>query len=208
MIRALGIGMAGLMALGLSTGTGAAHPHVFADTTIGFERNAEGDVTALTVRWHYDAFTSLTLWEILDLDPDRDGVLDAVDFAMIAAGETDWPPGYTGDLHIGEGPGFAAPRHASAGEEDQRIWVAFTLPFEAPRPADGLRVEIYDPGYYYAYTTEAVAPEGCAVDVIQPDLDDGAMDLRAQLAALSQEEMPEDPNVGEAFAETVLLTCN
>jgi len=208
MNRTSGFGAGCVLALAVTTGAASAHPHVFADTRIGFLRDANGDVTALRVRWHYDAFTSLTLWDILDLDPERDGVLDAADFARIAAGETDWPEDYSGDLHLSDGPGFASPVDAEAGEEDERIWVAFILPFEAPRDAGALLVEIYDPTYYYAYTVEAVAPEGCVAEVLRPDLDGAAEELRLKLAALSREEMPEDPNVGAAFAETVVLTCD
>jgi ABC-type uncharacterized transport system substrate-binding protein len=194
--------------MAVTAGAVSAHPHVFADTRIGFLRDASGDVTALRVRWHYDAFTSLTLWDILDLDPERDGQLDAVDFAKVAAGETDWPDDYTGDLHLSDGPGFARPIDAEAGEEDERIWVQFTLPFEAPRDAGALLVEVYDPTYYYAYTVEADTPEGCVAEVLRPDPDGAAEELRSELAALSREEMPEDPNVGAAFAETVVLACN
>lgn len=80
--------------------TASAHPHVFADTEIGFAFDDDGTVTSLRVKWTYDEFTTLTLYAILGLDSDGDGALDDIDFAKIVEGETNWPPGYKGDLHL------------------------------------------------------------------------------------------------------------
>ena len=54
-----------------------SHPHVFVDTQAGFQFAADGRLEMLRVVWTYDAFTSLTLFEILDLDKDGDGQLNS-----------------------------------------------------------------------------------------------------------------------------------
>ena len=68
----------------------ASHPHVFVDARTGFHFDAQGRLTALRITWTYDAFTSLKLFDILDLDKDNDGLLDDADRAAIVAGETEW----------------------------------------------------------------------------------------------------------------------
>ena len=83
-------------ALVMVTSTAYAHPHVFADTNIGFTFDGDGAVTSLRVRWTYDEFTTLTLYDILGLDLDGDGELDDGDFRKIIDGETNWPSGYKG----------------------------------------------------------------------------------------------------------------
>lgn len=115
--------------------TASAHPHVFADTEIGFAFDDDGTVTSLRVKWTYDEFTTLTLYDILGLDSDGDGALDDSDFAKIVEGETNWPPGYKGDLHLSgpeDGPRLTRPGNAVPGLLEGRAWAAFDLPRSQP----------------------------------------------------------------------------
>jgi len=84
--------------LGLA-GQASAHPHVFVDVDVGFDINASR-LSSLQIVWTYDEFTTLTVFDILDLDADGDGVLNEIDLAKVAGGETDWPPDYNGDVYL------------------------------------------------------------------------------------------------------------
>ena len=207
-----------LFALAVAMGAGGAalaHPHAFVDVAAGFRFDSAGRIEALRISWTYDAFTSLTLFDILDLDRDGDGNLDDADRAAIVAGETDWPEGYEGDTYLemdGAGVPLTRPVGGTASIADDRITVAFDLPLETPLVIEGdVILKLYDPTYYYAYTAvgiEGSVPEGCVVEII-PFVPNAATEvLQVKLAALSREETPEQENVGRLFAEEVWLLCD
>ncbi|KIT15762.1 DUF1007 family protein [Jannaschia aquimarina] len=191
-----------------------AHPHVFVDARTGFIFDDDGQLTGLRITWTYDALTSLFLFDTLDLDKDRDGELDDADRAAIAAGETDWPPEYNGDVYLevdGAIVPVARPLNAEAWMEDDLISVAFDLPLaEIVSDPDGALLRLYDPIYYYAYTIlplEDETPGPCRAEVIPFEPDEATAELQVKLAALSREETPEQENVGALFADRVTLTC-
>ena len=76
-----------------------ARPHIFVDTGADFLFDDTGRLAALRVSWCYDEFTTLFMFDVLDLDGDGDGELDNEDRAAIVKGETNWPPDYNGDAH-------------------------------------------------------------------------------------------------------------
>ncbi|MBO6777602.1 MAG: DUF1007 family protein [Marinibacterium sp.] len=191
-----------------------SHPHVFVDTQAGFQFAADGRLEMLRVVWTYDAFTSLTLFEILDLDKDGDGQLNDADRAAIVKGETEWQEGYVGDMYLekdGANIPLARPVDGAAWMANDRISVSFDLPLAAPFDANGTTVlRVYDPSYYYAYDVVALiggAKEGCAAAISPFEPDTADEKLLLQLAALSREETPEQENVGRLFADEVWLTC-
>ncbi|MDJ0824190.1 MAG: DUF1007 family protein [Rhodobacter sp.] len=200
---------------GLSHGGAAlSHPHVFVDAEAGFTFDEDGRLVSLRVTWTYDAFASLMLFDILDLDKDGDGKLDDADRAIIVAGETDWPEGYEGDIHLETGAAKVAltrPANGSSWMADDRITVAFDLPLDQPLSVAGDYVlRFYDPMYFYAYAVVAVddsLPDGCSAEIIPFEPDDAAEELLVQLAALSREESPEQEDVGRLFADQVWLKC-
>lgn len=202
--------------LGLA-GQVSAHPHVFVDVDVGLDINASR-LSSLQIVWTYDEFTTLTLFDILDLDTDGDGVLNEDDLAKVAAGETDWPPDYNGDvyLEVDQRPvELAKPTNASAEMHGDRIAVRFDLPLNEPLDLSlGTAIlRLYDPAYYYAYTATGLtnpAPgqDLCQATIVPFEADAAAAALQEQLAALSREEMPEQANVGRLFADEIVLTCN
>lgn len=205
------------LALLLLPSTGWSHPHVFVDASAGMIFDAEGRVTGLSILWRYDAMTTLNLYVQLGLDADGDGALDAGDLARIAQGETDWPPDYEGDTYLfqkGARVALGRPENASAQMVGDQVEVRFDLPLAAPLPVqDGVVLKLYDPTYFYAYSVEAALtpeslPEGCAAQVIpfRPSAADAA--LQEDLAALSAEEIPDDPQIGARFADELRLTCD
>lgn len=195
-----------------------AHPHIFVDARTGFLLTEEGQLRALRISWSYDAFTTLFLFDVLDLDKDSDGRLDDEDRTAIVAGETEWPPEYNGDVYLelaGQDRSLTRPENAIARMEDDRITVAFDLPLAQPADMSGNTaiLRLYDPVFYYAYTIQPdgqmrqVLPSTCDAEVIPFEPDAAAAALQSQLASLSREETPEQENVGRLFSDEVSLTC-
>jgi ABC-type uncharacterized transport system substrate-binding protein len=191
-----------------------AHPHVFVDAGVGFDFDADGRLVALRIIWRYDAFTSLTLFDILDLDTDGDGQLNDADRAAIVAGETDWADGYKGDTFMEANSVDIALTRPVSGRSwlsNDQISVAFRLPLADPLILDNSVVlRLYDPSYYYAYdivSYDDLAPENCLVSLRDFEPDKASSDLQNQLATLSREETPAQPDVGRLFADEVWLTC-
>ncbi|MEO1536150.1 MAG: DUF1007 family protein [Pseudomonadota bacterium] len=203
-------------AIGALTASSAlAHPHVFVDARAGFLFNDAGQLTALRIAWTYDAFTSLTLFDILNLDTDNDGALDDADRAAIVAGETEWQDDYQGDTYLeqnGAPVAMAKPVSGAASLAEDRITVSFDLPLTTPLDVtDSVVLRLYDPNYYYAYTVvglEKNAPEGCRTALAPFTHDTATAELQAQLARLSREETPEQADVGRLFADQVVLACD
>lgn len=199
--------------LGLA-GSAGAHPHVFVDATAGFRLDGEGRLASLRITWTYDAFTTLLMFDQLDLDPDGDGALDDADRAAIVAGETDWPPEYDGDVHLDLGGApvpMGRPRDGVAWTEDDRISVAFELPLAAPlADPGGARLRLCDPSYYYSYKVVALEEDGpgACTPILSPfEPDEAAAAMQRMLAQLSREETPLQENVGALFADDVMLSC-
>lgn len=207
-----------ILALALSTGSVSAHPHVFVDTEGTFLFDDTNRLSGVRISWLYDPFTSLVLYDTLDLDKDRDGALDSGDLEKVTRAETDWDPEYEGDTYLwieGTKRQLSRPANATAWMEDDRIGVAFDLLLETPQDMSGrsASLKLYDPIYYYAYSilgvTGAVGAEGaCRAEVMALSLDDQTAEIQRQLQALSQEEIPDDPNIGALFAEEILLQCD
>jgi ABC-type uncharacterized transport system substrate-binding protein len=203
------------ISLGLGCASPAlAHPHIFVDARTGFIFNEAGQLSALRIHWTYDAFTSLTLFDILDLDKDNDGALDDTDRAAIVAGETEWQDDYKGDTYLeadGADVPLAKPLNGSAWLADDRISVAFDLPLQAPLDVtDEVLLKLYDPSYYYAYTVvglEETDMGDCLAELRNFEPDAATAELQAELALLSREETPEQENVGRLFADEVRLRC-
>lgn len=191
-----------------------AHPHVFTDVQAGFLFGDAGRLEALRIVWTYDEFTSLSLFEILDLDKDGDGNLDDTDRAAIVKGETVWPPDYNGDVYLeagGQPVNLTRPIRASALFDGARVSVAFDLPLEMPISAtEPIVLRLYDPAYYYAYSIASLSgsmPKACRAEVLPFQSDSATAALQTQLAALSREQTPEQGNVGRLFADEVRLQC-
>lgn len=205
------------LVLSLAPRSALSHPHIFIEASAGFRFDEGGRLTGLRIVWLYDAFTTLVLYDQLSLDADGDGKLDAGDLARIAEGETEWEPGYPGDTYLfqqGRPVALGQPEHGSARMVGDQVEVSFDLPLAAPlalKPG-GASLKLYDPSYYYDYTlptmlTPDPLPAGCTGALIRFKPDDADNRIRQQLAALSREQIPDDPNIGARFADELRLTC-
>jgi ABC-type uncharacterized transport system substrate-binding protein len=196
-------------------GPARAHPHVFIDGGVDFLFDGEGALAQIRVTWIYDNLTSLFMLE--DLGLDAAGQLSDADRERLAAYDTVWDEGYDGDGYLWAGArrvGLSSPKAPEAEiRDDGRVVIRFLRDVEAPfRPGTDVRVEVYDPTYYMAYTiTEAPrlegAAPGCAARVEHFEPTGAVAPLMQALQALSAEETPEQDNVGALFAEKVHLAC-
>lgn len=195
-----------------------AHPHIFVDAEGGFLFNSAGELEGVQVFWLYDAFTTLYLYDALDLDKDGDGKLDNADLETIRRGETDWPSDYEGDTYLwidGQKQKLSRPMASSSRMIGDRVGVEFELHLDGPQDMAGrsASLKLYDPGYYYAYS---IPGEGkilgnagdCNVRVNRFDPDAQTAKLQKELSALSREETPEDTEIGALFAEEIVLKCD
>jgi len=190
-----------------------AHPHVYVDASAGFIFDENGDLSALRVTWTYDAFTSLSLLDILDLDKDRDGILSDADLAVIVQAQTVWPDDFEGDTYLeagGEPIALARPLNGLSAMTETQISVSFDLPLIAPiDPTGNVILRLYDPYYYNAYSTVSVGETGdcrAEIEAFEPDEDTSA--IWVELSQLAQDENPANDGVGRLFADEVKLLCD
>lgn len=204
-----------ILVFGLPANT---HPHIFVDADGGFIFNEDGDLTAVRIFWLYDEYSTLFLYDILDLDKDGDGQLNEADLEKVRQGETTWDADYEGDSYLwidGQKQLLLQPANTSAHMVKGRIGVSFELQLLTPLDMTGrsAQLKLYDPIYYYAYSIPnegrifGNAP-GCHVRVKRFTADQYSAKLQKELSALSREDMPEDKNIGEKFAEEIILQCD
>ncbi|MAU50840.1 MAG: hypothetical protein CMN17_00345 [Roseovarius sp.] len=190
----------------------AAHPHVFVDVALRFQDDGAGNLTGVEVTWSYDDFFSLLIFADMGLDPDGDGQLTEAELKRLRGFDlVEWPEGFEGDLYIHAGGQKIALDHpvpTGIRVEAGRIVATHTRSF-GPVPADGLRVEPYDPTYYVDYTLAGpvILPAGCAYTIREPDLDESQRAFRDMLAQLSAEQQYEGVEVGNLFSDTMVISC-
>lgn len=194
-----------------------SHPHVFVNAQAGFQVDSKQHLHALRISWRYDAFTTLFLFEALDLDSDSDGQLNQSDREAIAVAETNWPREYNGDVHLsiaGKAQTMSSPINATADMVGGEIIVSFDLPLATPAKLSGrsASLRLFDPVYYYDYSVTVDSdkqhlPEGCKATAIAFEPDEAEAEMLWALATLSREETPSEPNIGARFADEVTLSC-
>jgi ABC-type uncharacterized transport system substrate-binding protein len=208
----------GLICVALCLGGPAkAHPHVFVDARTGFIFGADGQLEALRISWTYDEFTTLILFESLNLDQDGDGQFSDSDRAAIIAGETNWDRAYKGDVYLefaGQDYPLGRLEAAAVTLNNNQVEVSFDLPLSHPLRIDNTSVflRLYDPFFYYAYTIVPAInppnlPEGCQAEIVPFEPNAAESALKDKLAALGLDEIPAVENVGRLFSDEVRLTC-
>lgn len=193
--------------------SGFAHPHVFIDAKAAMHVDEEGRLGGLRITWVYDAFTSLTLLALLELEEERDGGLSESVLARVVQAQTVWPEDFNGDTYLesaGKPVALGRPVNGAAEMNDGRIAVSFDLPLQEPLGAgEAAELRLYDPTYYYAYSAVDVgASEFCETSLTRFEADDATSDLKAKLSLLSREETPEQDGVGRLFADVISLRCS
>lgn len=207
------------LALGLIAPMANAHPHIFIESGVETIFDAQGRVEALRISWAYDDFYSLVSIEDRGLDPDGDSVLTPEEQAKLTGFDMDWDADYDGDLYVlykGEAVAMGRPEAPTATYENGIITSTHLRKLLVPvalGPED-LTVQIYDSGYYTAYTINAEtvltnAPAGCAAEVFEPDLDAADKKLQETLQEYQADQNIEMqfPAVGANYADEVRITC-
>ena len=188
-----------------------AHPHVFIDTQLRVDVAPDGTLRGIEVSWTYDDFYSLLIFADMGLDQDGDARLSPNEVARLDGFDLQWIDGYEGDSYVtrsGQPVPLGAPEPRGTRVEDGRITTVHYRP--AQGPADGAVIKAYDPYFYTAYTliTPVKIDGPCAVDVTPVNLDK-AYSLAEEMlyGGNYDQDAGEYPEVGEAFADTVVLTC-
>ncbi|SEC72764.1 DUF1007 family protein [Rhodobacter sp. 24-YEA-8] len=195
-----------------------AHPHEFVDTGLTFRFDDQGQLTAVSVAWVYDDLTSLLILSDLGMDPDGDGILTAAEAKRLNEMASTWPEGFDGNLWLSQGGqsiALSRPLDGAAGLREGRIWMTHIRALPGRRdPAGGeIRLQAYDPSYYIFYDlTGTPGIEGrpdCTARVEPADSSRARVLYEEALAALSDAELEAGgyPEIGGAFADTVLLAC-
>ena len=189
----------------------SAHPHVFVDTKLKVVVSDDGTFEGVEVHWTYDDFYSLLLLTDLGLDNDGDGQLTEAELSRLDGFDLQWVQGFEGDSYAtrkGAPVKLGKPQGRGVSVEAGRITTVHFRP--AKGPAQGLVLKAYDPTFYTAYDlTGPVEVQGPCSAVIQPADLDAAYTLVEELLYATPAAEAEDsyPEVGEAFADTVTVSC-
>ena len=190
---------------------GWAHPHVFVDTKLRVVIGDDGTFEGLEVSWTYDDFYSLLLLSDYGLDNDGDGELDDSELVRLKGFDLQWIDGFEGDSYAtraGSPVALGAPQDRGVSVSAGQITSTHFRP--ASGPADGLVIKAFDPTFYTAYTlVDAVAVDGpCKATQVPADLDAAYTLVEELLYVTPSSDLEEGyPEVGEAFADTVTLSC-
>ncbi|WP_299295969.1 DUF1007 family protein [uncultured Tateyamaria sp.] len=190
---------------------GAAHPHVFVDTELTVYVDATGQMEGIEVAWTYDDFYSLLILADLKLDNDGDGRLDPSELQRLDGFDLQWVEGYQGDSYVtrnGKPASLGAPE--TRGVSVDRGLITSRHFRALSGPADGVEIKAFDPTFYTAYSlTGTVTVKGpCTATQTPADLDAAYTLVEELLYATPAADLEEGyPEVGEAFADTVSLSC-
>ena len=188
-----------------------AHPHVFVDTKLKVVVSTDGTFEGVEVHWTYDDFYSLLLLTDLGLDNDGYGQLTQAELRRLDGFDLQWVKGFEGDSYATRGGApvkLGKPEGRGVSVDAGRITTVHFRP--ASGPAQGLVLKAYDPTFYTAYDlTGPVDVQGPCSATIQPADLDAAYTLVEELLYATPAADVEDsyPEVGEAFADTVTVTC-
>ncbi|WP_245626917.1 DUF1007 family protein [Aestuariivita boseongensis] len=203
----------GLVGLMLSPVAVSAHPHIFVDTGLKVILNDQGQVQGVEVSWAYDALYSMLTFEDMGLDSDYDGRLNEAEIGFLTGFDLNWVEGFEGDLYLeasGAPIALGPPEGRGLQIEDARIVTTHYRPLVKPVAASGVILRAYDPTFYTAYDlTRGVNVDGdCAVEVTPANLDEAYTLVEEMLYAMPASQQEDAfPEVGEAFADTVVLQC-
>ncbi len=207
--------ISGLAAWVLGAGAVAAHPHIFVDTGLKVVLNDDGQVSGIEVSWTYDALYTMLTFEDMGLDDDYDGRLTPQEIGFLDGFDLNWAEGFEGDLYVeiaGQPVALGPPEGRGVRvRQDARITSTHYRPRHTPVDPNGLILRAYDPTFYTAYdlTGGVRVKRPCKAAVTPAGLDE-AYTLVEELLYAMPANSAEDafPEVGAAFADTVVIQCN
>lgn len=193
----------------------AAHPHVF--VTINSVVEYDG-VTPKAVHhaWRFDDMFSS--FAIQGLDANGDGKLSREELADLAQVNIDSLRDFdyfTFAKSDGKDAAFAPPIDYWLDYDGTALTLHFTLPVQDISPAANgmLRIEIYDPTYFVAFTlapgtpaTLKNAPAGCRIDAETPS-SDAPVDASGQLTEDFFSQLDANSSFGAQFSNALVTRC-
>ncbi len=196
-----------------------AHPHIFVDAGVEAITDAEGRLTHIKVTWAYDALYSLLITEDYEMDQDGDAVLTPDEEAALTGFDMKWIEGFNGDLDAlldGVPLVLSGPLEPTLRMSEGRLITTHLRAVEGMPTLQGalLSMKPYDRTFYTAYDVTmqvgVVGSDGCMIEKQEPDIDKELERLQVQLAQLGRDQDAIEmgfPEVGEAFATEVRITC-
>lgn len=200
---------------GLAPKPATAHPHIFVEAGLTFLFDDAGQLAAVQVLWAYDEFFSLLLIEDRGLDPDGDGVLTEAEKTALAGTDVDWDAGFPGDLHLtfaGNPVALGPAMEHRADYAQGRVATSHIRPLLTRIDLDGagpLAAKVYDPTFFVAYdVTQPVTASRADCQIVHTPADLAAAQVLVAEMMSEQDYADDDyPEVGEAYADTFVLTC-
>jgi len=188
-----------------------AHPHVFVDVKLRVSVDKDGAFEGVEVQWMYDDFYSLLLLTDMGLDPDGNGSLEDNELLLLDGFDLNWVEGFAGDtIATRNGKPVVLGPPQRNGIKVENGLVISTHFRSSSGMADGIIIKAFDPTFYTAYNlVGSVIVEGpCTAKVQNADLDAAYTMVEELLYAMPASKAEDDfPKVGEAFADTVSLSC-
>ena len=182
-----------------------AHPHVFADGHVVLDIDAAKELKAVRNEWTFDKpFSSFA---VTGLDKNHDGKLEPSELTPLAEISMKSLADYhffTWVTRNGAEVELSPPRDYTYSLAGGRLTLRFSMPLKTPAPiGDDLKVEVFDPEYFVAYTFPdqvavklADGASGCSGTYVPPKpLDDQIM---ATLAAIPAEQHDLPPALADA----------
>ncbi len=206
-----------LATLALGTPSTQAHPHVFVDGGVDLRFGPDRQLETLEVTWIYDTFETLYMLAAHGMALNDQGTLDEADRLELVKRLSQWPEDFDGSAHLTVDGAPVALKWPSALDVhmiDGRLQLTFERALPVPMDPTGKSIDVafFESTYFFDFTiTNApkllgTAPD-CAVELIPFDPDSGDKEQLQLLAKLGREETPETANIGEAFADRILVTC-
>lgn len=193
-----------------------AHPHVFVDGGVDFIMADEATLEALSVTWLFDEFETLYDLSSRGIEPQPDGTLSEADREIIRAAYAEFPDDFDGSAHLtidGEDIEMDWPSDVAVELVDGRLQLTLIrkLAEEIDLTDKDVDVAFYESTYFFAFsiTNQPVftGGDGCSHLVVPYIAGSQTDDVQESLAQLGREETPQIANVGELFADRIVVTC-
>lgn len=192
-----------------------AHPHVWIDLRVTLLTNEQGQLTGLRQSWRFDPFYSLLVQEELQAGGSEWAMQQREqELASQIIGNLQ-PHQYFTRLRNAQGQRLAwqPVRDYTLIQTRRRVELSFELLLETPLSLEdsAFTYQVYDPSYYIEIlhvVEEGIQagrlPSTCRVSVEDPQ---PSAELIMKALALDEQDVPEDPELGRHFAETIRVVC-
>lgn len=196
-----------------------AHPHIFVEAQVEVVMDGSGAMTGVRLIWDYDDFFGFLLTTDLGIDPEGDLILTPEEAELLEAQVLAWPEDFAGDLSVAQygqvlalGPREQATAELRNGRVRETHFRPLVVPADAATP---ISIQVYDPFYYVAYEIVGeiglTGGDGCVAQYQKADLNAAYSLVDELLYGRPASDVGPDeefPEVGVAFADTVIVSCN